>query len=219
MITSKEYENLISKLKIQRTKDRRKLNIKQRLAIDLYFGNLYKGISPIGAIINYYLYSGGDTNYKKQYPDYTTVPNNINFLEVVNNIDYCITNSNIYYNKDLFRGVSNGNSIEFSAFLSTSFLPFQSLTYLEGQENEEPACCMLILKNYNGKVIYNPIEDEILLPRKTNWKLTKINIKKLHKNYSGFKHPKYGDYSEHLGTGKKVKFLTFEYLDFSLISQ
>lgn len=221
MLILKEYEKLTSELKQQRIKDRRKLNKEQRLALDLYFGNLYKGISPIGMIINYYVYSDGDTNYKKRYPGYI-IPKNVKFPKLVKNLDYCIENSTIYYEKELFRGVSGdteclnykvGDSIEFTAFLSTSFMPFQALSYARNykERGDKGLCGLLILKNYNGKVAYGPLEDEIVLPRNTVWRLTKITIKKLQKNYPGFIHPKHGNYSEYLGVGNTIKILTLEY--------
>ena len=105
MFTLKKYEKLTSELKQRRTKDRRKLNKEQRLALDLYFGSYYKGINPIGMVINYYVYSDGNINYKKKYPDYT-IPKNIKFPKLVKDLDYCIKNSTIFYDKELFRGVS-----------------------------------------------------------------------------------------------------------------
>lgn len=214
-MTPEKYEELTLRLKKQRTKDRRKLDEEQRLALDLYFGSLKNKVHPIGKIINYYIYSGGDTNYKKRYPNYTSVPKNINFPKVVKNLDYSIEKSSIHYKGKLYRGVVDDigfldyaieDTIKFKSYLSVSFLPFQAISYL-GQS----PCCLLILKGYQGNLGYSPLEDEILLPRDTIWKVTKIYTQKLGKNHRFFKHPRWGNYSEHLGAGKTIKILELIY--------
>jgi hypothetical protein len=220
MLTLKQYENTIIELKKQRTKDRRKLNKEQRLALDMYFGNLRTGKKHgIGPEINYYLYSDEADDEVDSYDGKYTMS------ELSKILDCCIENSNAIYKKDLFRGVKGGNSfldykigdrIEFNYFLSTSITPFLALFYTDLSNkdvSDEALCCLLVLKGYKEKVIYCGVADEILLPRNTKWKLTKITIKKLNKNYKGFTHPKFGDYSEHLGVGKTLKILKLEYID------
>jgi hypothetical protein len=216
MFTLRKYHRLIYKLFRQRTKDRKKLNKEQRLSIDLYFGNLHTGIKRgYGPIINYSLYGDGDSE---------EIIHGCTVSEIVKNLDYCIKNSNIVYDKDLFRGIYGdssfldykiGDNIEFTSFLSTSFLPFLPLVYSYMGENigHGNRCCLLVLKNYKGKVLYKKSEDEILLPRNTIWKLVKTSVKKIDKHFEGISHPEHGEYPELIGMGDNLKIMELEYVD------
>jgi hypothetical protein len=203
-LTDKQYLDLREKIKILRTKNRRKLTSDEKYAVDAYTGSLK---SPVGQAykINEPLYD--KTKTYEQHPDIKTkfVPHE----KLVESLDNALKKSTIYYNKRLYRGINDdkfihkyklGDTITFSSYLSTSYVPAKALVSYAGLE-----CCMIVFDNNKYPVLFGPIEDEIILPRETTWKLAKIKEIELTKNSSVYIYPIHGNFWEYSGRPDKHK--------------